>query len=264
MAITKIISDNEAAIKAAIRSNGQGEITGDLLQEKMLLLNRGAFGGEIEYYEDGELVKLDIAELQDCINTNSVDVESTWGKFLKEFKANNYQEFHYVALWNYVGGVARIEAYLLLYTNYRDEEDYSGPVIEMYFLMNPAGYINNLQSIALVELDDWGSTYFIGAVYDNEPRKLNMYLGASAVYSTFVALFSALQISGQQWEEIGAGRYAFVRNTRTGEILPIMQMERLESRQRITVGYRTWDGAHYWQIIDDDITDTHSITLTDI
>lgn len=253
-----------ADIQASIKDNTTGDITGDLLQTKLLLLNRGAFGGEIEYYEDGELVRLDIAELQDCINANYVDDGSTWGKFLKEFKANNYQEFHYVALWNYVGGVARIEAYLLLYTNYRAEEGYSGPVIEMYFLMNPSWHINNLQSIALVEENDWGSTYFIGAVYADEPRKLNMYLGASASYSTFNELFSALQISGQQWEEIGAGRYAFVRNTRTGEILPIMQMEHLESGQSITVGYRTWDGAHYWQIIDDGLTDTHSITLTDI
>ena len=215
MAITKIISDNEAAIKAAIRSNGQGTITGDLLQEKMLLLNGDLFAGQVEYSE-----RITLGEVQTAAAQGSLNQDSALFRFMKEwfedakidFRAGTMGELAgtYIALY---GGIssATIEPQVVGYMHLLvDIGSTGGQEINCLLI----GCRSNLLTFFVVpDSDSFTSATVEKVTYRNIPRWLKIVRPSQTItsYSSKAELCAGLGISEAQLDDLMAGYYAGLR-----------------------------------------------------
>lgn len=215
MAITKIISDNEAAIKAAIRSNGEGAITGAILQEKMLLLNRDLFGGQIEY--DTHIL---LADVEDAVANMRLRTDSYLFNFFKEWYNDDTWQNNYIALY---GG--RNDAYIVGYMRmYVVGSDF----IECYIM----GSGSNLLSFVIhPESADMEDNYISPeeAQYRSLPTILAMNLPwEEQTYADLSEMFNALGITYDQLERLLGGQYIYIHQTNgDGTIFyPVLRINR--------------------------------------
>ncbi len=224
MAITKIISDNEAAIKAAIRSNGQGAITGDLLQEKMLLLNGDLFAGQVEYSE-----RIGLGEVQTAAAQGSLNQDSALFRFMKEwyegakidFRAGTMGELAgtYIALY---GGIssATIEPQVVGYMHLLVGIGNTGGQ-EINCLL--IGCRSHLLTFSVVpDSDSFTSATVEKVTYGNVPRWLKVVRPSQTItsYSSKAELCAGLGISEAQLDDLMAGYYAGLRTD--AHIMPIL------------------------------------------
>lgn len=224
MAITKIISDNEAAIKAAIRSNGQGAITGDLLQEKMLLLNGDLFAGQVEYSE-----RIRLGDVQTAAAQGSLNQDSALFRFMKEWYEGAKIDFRtgtmgelagtYIALY---GGIssATIEPQVVGYMHLLvDIGNTGGQEINCLLV----GCRSNLLTFFVVpDSDSFTSATVEKVTYRNVPRWLKVVRPSQTVtsYSSKAELCAGLGISEAQLDDLMAGYYAGLRTDT--HIMPIV------------------------------------------
>lgn len=223
MAITKIISDNEAAIKAAIKSNGLGEITGDLLQEKMLLLNGDLFAGQVEYSERIMLNAVLAAAAQ-----GSLPQDSALFRFMKEWyegakidlQASTMGELAgtYIALY---GGISstRIEPQVVGYMHLLVAFGNTGG---QEISCSLVGCASNLLTFSVVpDSDSFTSATVEDVTYRNAPRWLKIVRPSQTItsYSSRAELCSGLGISEAQLDDLMAGYYVGLRTDT--HIMPI-------------------------------------------
>lgn len=224
MAITKIISDNEAAIKAAIRSNGQGAITGDLLQEKMLLLNGDLFAGQVEYSE-----RIGLGDVQTAAAQGSLNQDSALFRFMKEWYEGAKIDFRtgtmgelagtYVALYGGISSATiepQVVGYMHLLVNIGNT---GGQEINCLLV----GCRSNLLTFFVVpDSDSFTSATVEKVTYRNVPRWLKIVRPSQTVtsYSSKAELCAGLGISEAQLDDLMAGYYAGLRTDT--HIMPIV------------------------------------------
>ena len=223
MAITKIISDNEAAIKAAIRSNGQGAITGDLLQEKMLLLNGDLFAGQVEYNE-----RITLDAVQTAAKQGSLNQDNALFRFMKEWFEGAKIDFRtgtmgelagtYLALY---GGIssATIEPQVMGYMHLLVNIGNTGGQ-EINCLL--VGCRSSLLTFSVVpDSDSFTSATVEKVTYRNAPRWLKIERPTQTItsYSSKAELCAGLGISEGQLDGLMAGDYAGLRTDT--HIMPI-------------------------------------------
>lgn len=223
MAITKIISNNEAAIKAAIRSNGQGAITGDLLQEKMLLLNDDLFAGQVEYSE-----RITLDAVQAAAAQGSLNQDSALFRFMKEWFEGAKIDFRtgtmgelagtYIALYGGISSAA-IEPQVVGYMHLLvDIGNTGGQEINCLLI----GCRSNLLTFFVVpDSDSFTSATVENVTYRNVPRWLKIVRPSQTVtsYSSKAELCAGLGISEAQMDDLMAGYYAGLRTDT--HIMPI-------------------------------------------
>lgn len=109
--ITKVqeqIADN---IRGSIKNNGIGAITGNLLQEKMLLLNGAPFDGEIDF-SDSSGNKLGQVLLLSMLNVGRL--QGVWKTFMDEFEASDYVNVYIAVYDSEISGSGKVVSYLHL------------------------------------------------------------------------------------------------------------------------------------------------------
>lgn len=110
--ITKITTENQTQIQEIIHANGQGAITGDILQEKMLLLNRDFGKGELEFH-DTEGNVLGMADLFVMLPPGMGRLVGTWQTFMDEYYNSDYPSGVYTKVYD-GGGSNRFMGYIFL------------------------------------------------------------------------------------------------------------------------------------------------------
>lgn len=98
--ITKITTENQTQIQEAIHANGEGAITGDILQEKMLLLNRDSGRGELEFYDTEQEQVLGMAELNLMLPPGMGRLMGPWRTFMNEYYNSDYPSGVYTKVYD--------------------------------------------------------------------------------------------------------------------------------------------------------------------
>ena len=201
--ITKIITENQTQIQEAIRTNGQGAITGDILQEKMLLLNRDLFGGQIGY--DTHLL---LADVEDAVANMKLPIDSDLFNFFKEWYNDGTWQNNYIALYGNRNGAPIILGYMRISLG-------SNRFGEKGIICCLLGCESNLLKFVISpESSDMEDNYINDAEYRGEPKVLAMRLPVNpqTTYPDWDSMLEALGISMLQWDELKSGKYVFVAN----------------------------------------------------
>lgn len=230
--IKKIQADISADIQASIKDNTSGDITGDLLQEKMLLLNRDLFGGEIEY--DTHIL---LEDVERAVVNMRLRTDSDLFNFVKEWYNDGTWQNSYIALY---GGIsnAYIVGYMRMYV-------VGSAIIHCYLL----GCASNLTKLVIhPESADMEDNFILPeeAQYKSKPTLLRMYLpSANTTYTSLAAMLSDLGITDTERENLLNGQYTYITGD-YGITYPIMKIERTDDI--VLVGYN--DGIHYtiWEM----------------
>lgn len=245
MAITKIISDNEAAIKAAIRSNGQGEITGDLLQEKMLLLNRDLFGGQLDF-KTASGSPLWVGGFLDLVRDGrpSRDMKT----MLVEWYGGGelpYGYNVYVPLWQAGRPGEKIVAYILL----RKGTWHGDDSVEIYPLLDAYGLGVRHLTIRITS-SDFDDSPVVDLQY-SERGNITMNLPTEEKeYNTKEEMLAGLGINVNDYKALVAGAYRGVINLNDNAIYQIARAESLnfDEDTRLIVGYMTPNVTRIWVV----------------
>ena len=229
--ITKITTENQTQIQEAIRTNGQGAITGDILQEKMLLLNRDLFGGEIEY--DTHIL---LADVEDAVANMRLQIDSDLFNFVKEWYSS--QDWSVESTWqnNYIalyGG--RNNAFIVGYMRLCFKRNWAGEEGILCYLLGCDSDL--LKFIISPESPDMENNYIGEITYRGEPRILDMRLSLqpTTTFPDYNSMLEAIGISPVEWEQLKEGKYAFVRNVyfNIPRIYPLQECD----AGRVFIGY---------------------------
>ena len=239
--ITKIITENQTQIQEAIRTNGEGAITGAILQEKMLLLNGDLFGGQIEYSNH-----ILLADVERSVNNSVLYTGTELFNFFKEWYdgakmdwgAGRFGELQgtYIALY---GGLnlQDIVGYMHLVMTWgalgTDEIGVTlmGSTSEiLYFQIRP-------------DSDNFNSAQILSdlTIYRRAPRYLVIYTPEqqTTTYASRAELCEGLGITEAQLSDLQAGRYAGLRTTY--HFMPIVVIGQESGAFSIIAGYFSVD-----------------------
>lgn len=224
--ITKIITENQTQIQEAIRTNGQGAITGDILQEKMLLLNRDLFGGQIEY--DTHLL---LEDVERAVVNMRLRTDSDLFNFVKEWY--NSQDWYVESTWqnNYIalyGG--RNNAYIVGYMRLCFKSNWVGEEGILCYLLGCDS--NLLKFVVSPESSDMEDNYISpeDVEYRSLPTILDMNLPwEGEAYGSESEMLAALGITFAQLEGLFNGQYIYVRQT-NGNEKPLYSIQRITKR----------------------------------
>lgn len=239
--ITKIITENQTQIQEAINDNGQNAITGNILQEKMLLLNGDLFGGQIEYSNH-----ILLADVERSVNNSVLYTGTELFNFFKEWYdgakmdwgTGRYGELQgtYIALY---GGV-----------NFREIVGYMHLVMTIGALGTDeigAILMGSTSEILFFQIrpdsDNFNSAQILSdlTIYRRAPRYLGIYTPEqqATTYASRAELCEGLGITDAQLSDLQAGRYAGLRTT--NHFMPIVVMGQESSAFSIIAGYFSID-----------------------
>lgn len=252
--ITKIITENQTQIQEAIRTNGEGAITGEILQEKMLLLNRDLFGGQIEY--DTHLL---LADVEDAVANMKLPIDSDLFNFFKEWYNDGTWQNNYIALYGNRNGASIILGYMRISLG---DNGLGEDRIICYLLGCES---NLLKFVISPESSDMEDNHINEIKYRGEPRVLAMRLPSNSqtTYPDWDSMLEALGISTLQWDELESGKYVFVVNATytPPRLFPIQ----ICYPDRVVLGYTISEAEMgiSWELVVDAANDLYEIYCYD-
>lgn len=191
-----------------IKSNGRQAITGDLLQQTLLLLNKDYFAGEV-----AGSFGVPMSEVEEAVTV--LRPAGNFRRFLAEWYAGSFDNT-YTAILN-AGGAAC--AYLHLQAGVYLGEN----AINCTFILNTA---NSIYSFTVMpEASDFEDSYIPAETVKRlgGPRTISLHLPAeSTTYSSRAAMLAALGITAEQLAEICAGGYVYACSQQDEKYLPFM------------------------------------------
>lgn len=255
--IKKIQTYNQTSISEAIKSNGVNAITGDLLQEQMLLLNRDLFGGEIEY-RDSSGSPLFVGEINSSLRL--LRPSGNFKTMLQEWYANGelpYGENVYLPVYraSSVPGAYIVICYLLL----RQGEKYMGDdtidviiLADTYGVGRGAGGVAKRFSIDVQSSDLDDSPIIESSIERAEYQILDMFLPRQdKTYTNLGSMLGDLDLSDIDYQNLLAGKYTYVRDMNGGAryLYPIMFID-LHDKGSVTLGYNKGENNAYeiWEL----------------
>jgi hypothetical protein len=229
MAISNLQINTAENIASNIRNNGQGAITGDLLQSILLLLNRDFFSGEIDC---GFAVNMEDVEAS-VVNGRPT---ASLLNLLVEWYAGDFENT-YIA----VTKSGNIRAYLHLQNSF-----YLGDnAIKCSFLWNTCNDVSSF--IVVPSSSDFEDSYIPSETVQKlgKPRVLSLNLPAETTsYSSRAQMLESLGINEEQLGEMTAGGYVYVYDRSTTRFLPFMVLLSNE----IVFGYSSSQGEETYSI----------------